>query len=142
MRYNRARYFSNNNNNKHKKRKKGQKFKSNLEQKFAELLLKKGLKAEYEPETFRYQRIAHYTPDWRIRPGVFIETKGYFSPANRGHLLSFREQHPGITICLAFQSASNRLNARSKTTYGEWATKNGFKWCDLQKGFPSEWFII
>ena len=121
------------------KKPKGQ-FKSRLEKNFAAEIFKRGLKAEYEAKTFAYIRKSHYTPDWKIGNNSFIETKGYLSPSNRSNLLSFKEQYPAVTIHIAFQNASNRLNAKSKTTYGEWAEKNGFKWCDLSEGFPEHWF--
>jgi hypothetical protein len=115
-------------------------FKSRLEANFAAEMFKRNLKAEYESNVFAYVRKSHYTPDWKIREGLFIETKGYLSPSNRSNLLSFREQYPNIEIRLAFANASNRLNSRSDTTYAKWAEKNGFKWCDLSKGFPAEWW--
>ena len=102
-------------------------YKSGLEREFAELLFKNGVKAEYEPNRFKFVRMAHYTPDWRINPKLYIETKGYFSPRNRGDLLSFREQYPSVEIVLVFQAPNNRLNARSKTTYTEWAESHGFR---------------
>lgn len=116
-------------------------YKSRLEANFAAEMFKRGLKAEYEATTFAYVRKGHYTPDWKIARDVYVETKGYLSPSNRSNLISFREQHPTIQILLAFQNANNKLNARSKTTYSEWAEKNGFKWCDLSKGFPTQWFL-
>lgn len=115
-------------------------FKSRLEANFAASMFQRGLKAEYESNVFPYVRKSHYTPDWKISEGLFIETKGYLSPSNRSNLLSFKEQHPDIEIRLAFANAGNRLNSRSNTTYASWAEKNGFKWCDLSKRFPSEWW--
>lgn len=128
MRYNRA-----------KKKQRG-KYKSRLELYFATLCKKQGLKFEYEPERFKYVRHAHYVPDWRIGPRTFIETKGYLAPSNRSNLLSFREQHPDITILLLFANADNKLNSRSKTTYAEWAEHNGFQWADIRKGIPDKWW--
>lgn len=116
------------------------KYKSRLELWFATLCFKKGLKFDYEPERFRYTKIGHYVPDWRIGPGVFIETKGYLAPSNRSNLISFREQHPGVRILLLFGNSKNRLNSKSQTTYGEWATKNGFEWADMKDGIPSHWW--
>ena len=125
-----------------RKRKLPQRFKSKLEQRFAAEIFKRGLRAEYEPQRFEFIRTSHYTPDWGIGKNTFVETKGYLSPSNRSNLISFREQHPGVEILLAFQCGSNKLSSKSNTTYGEWATKNGFKWCDLSKGFPSEWWDL
>lgn len=106
-------------------------FKSKLEKHFASLLIKHGLSADYEATTFQFAKIGHYTPDWRISPTLYVETKGYFSPANRGNLLSFREQHPDVEIFLVFSAPSNRLTSKSKTTYSAWADKHGFRWSGI-----------
>src|SRR2546421_12762452 len=87
-------------------------YKSRLEANFAAEIFKRGLKAEYEATTFTYVRKGHYTPDWKIADGVYIETKGYLSPSNRSNLISFREQHPNVQILLAFQYAANKLNSK------------------------------
>lgn len=119
------------------------KYKSRLELLFATLCFKNGLGFEYEAEKFKYIRPAHYTPDWKIadRPlKVFIETKGYLAPSDRSKLLAFKEQYPNIIILLVFANADNRLNSKSKTTYGEWAEKNGFEWHDIRKGLPIHWW--
>lgn len=111
-------------------------YKSGLEKKFAELCFKHGVKAKYEAKTFEFTKIAHYKPDWEINPNLYVETKGYFSPSNRGNLLSFREQHPNVEIFLVFSEPNNRLSSKSKTTYGEWATRHNFGWAginDFQK---------
>lgn len=81
-------------------------------------------------------RLAHYLPDWEITPTLYVETKGYFSPRNRGDLLSFREQHPEVEIFLVFAEPRNRLTSKSKTTYAEWCDKHGFKWSSIDK-FPT-----
>ena len=112
-------------------RKKKSLYKSGLEKRFAELLFKHGVKAEYEAKRFEFVRMAHYVPDWKLSDSLYIETKGYFSPRNRGDLLSFREQHPGVEIFLVFSVPSNRLTSKSKTTYGEWADRHGFRWCGI-----------
>ena len=118
------------------KQRKKFKYKSLLEKRFAELLFKHGVKAEYEAKRFEFVRMAHYLPDWKLSDSLFIETKGYFSPRNRGDLLSFREQHPGVEIFLVFAEPRNRLTAKSKTTYAEWSDKHGFRWSSIDK-FPA-----
>lgn len=115
-------------------------YKSKLEANFAQQAQKQGLHFDYEPERFAYTRLGHYTPDWRIAPGVFIETKGYLAPSNRANLLSFREQHPNIIILLLFANAENKLNSRSDTTYAQWAERHGFVWADFRSGVPVEWW--
>lgn len=116
------------------------KFKSKLEQKFAQMMQLKGLKFEYEPDRISYVRRSHYVPDWRIRKDVYIETKGYLSPSNRANILSFREQHPHVRVYFLFGCAKNKLNPKSETTYGDWCDRHGFKWADIRQGVPTEWW--
>lgn len=130
--------------------KKKRNYKSVLERDFANLLDE----VNYEIDTFEYVRISHYTPDWKIGPSTYIETKGQFAPAQRSNLVAFKSQHPDIRICLVFSNATNRLNSRSKISYGDWASKHGFDWHDLDAIYnkklrryefrnpklPSEWF--
>lgn len=116
------------------------KYKSRLEERFAQMMQEKGLPFQYEPDRLPYVRSSVYVPDWKIRKDVYIETKGYLSPSNRANMLSFKEQHPGVRIYFIFGNANNRLNSRSSTTYGEWATKHGFRWRDIKKGIPLDWW--
>ena len=118
-----------------RKPKKKFQYKSKLESHFAELLLKNGKTAAYEARRFEFVRVAHYLPDWEVSPTLYIETKGYFSPRNRGDLLSFREQHPEVEIFLVFSQPNNRLTSKSKTTYSEWCERHGFRWSSI-KNFP------
>lgn len=52
--------------------------------------------------------------------------------------MAVKAQNPGIDIRLVFQNARNRLNKKSKTTYGDWATKNGFQFSDGGR-IPADW---
>ena len=116
------------------------KYKSRLEEKFAQLATEKGLPFEYEAEAFGYVRPAKYWPDWRIRKNVFIETKGYLAPSDRSKLRAFKLQHPEVIVFLLFGNSKNRIRKSSDTTYGVWATKHGFPWADIRKGIPTEWW--
>lgn len=80
-----------------------------------------------------------YHPDFKIKEGVYIETKGRFVASDRAKHLYMREQHPEITIYLVFMNPNNKLSRVSKTTYGEWCTKHGIKWTTLEAGIPKEW---
>jgi hypothetical protein len=68
---------------------------------------------------------------------IYIETKGYLSPRDRRKMELVKLSNPDEDIRFVFQNANNKLNKRSKTTYGEWATKKGFKWAHKQ--VPQEW---
>lgn len=123
-------------------KKKDHKFKSGLENTFATKAFKLGLPFEYEPDKFRYSIVSHYTPDWKIGPKTYIETKGYLSPSNRMRLLCFKEQYPDIMVYILFQNSRNKINAKSKTTYGEWATRHQIPWADIKDGIPKGWWKV
>lgn len=107
-------------------------YKSKLERDFAKHIEGRGLKAEYEQNTFVYERPSHYTPDWRIHDRLFLETKGEFAPAQRANMVAFKKQHPEIEIVMVFADAQNLLHRKAKMTYAGWCEKNGFRYHDLQ----------
>lgn len=91
---------------------------------------------EYESKKLKYVVTKTYTPDFLVG-NILIETKGYFKSADRSKHLSIKEQHPELDIRFIFQNANNKLNKTSKTTYGQWADKHGFKWAN--KEMPDSW---
>lgn len=103
------------------------------------MLLKHGVNAKYEPVTFPFVKMAHYKPDWEITNRLYVETKGYFSPSNRGNLLAFKEQYPEIEIFLVFAAPYNKLSSKSKTTYAQWCEQHGFRWSSIDN-FPIQLF--
>lgn len=110
-------------------------YKSKFEKEFAESYPK----LKYEVDTIAYEVTHKYNPDFKVKDGVYIETKGLFKAADRAKHLHIRDQHPDITIYLVFQNPNNRLSRVSKTTYGEWADKHGIEWTTLEAGVPKEW---
>ena len=116
------------------------KYKSGLEEKFAQLAEKQKLKFTYEPAKFPYVVQSHYLPDFEIAKNRFVETKGFFSASNRQRMLMFKEQYPNVEILFLFGNADNKLNARSKTTYREWAEKHGFRCSDIRDPLPKAWW--
>lgn len=114
-------------------------FKSKFEEDVAK---KKGLTNVYEVSKVTFtqpQKRRTYTPDFTPKDGIHIECKGRFTAADRQKMLWVREQNPGLTFLLLFQNSSVRLSRSSKTTYGMWATKNGFDWWDWRDGWPKKW---
>lgn len=113
-------------------------YRSGLEKKIRMQLEGAGVAYEYEPITVRYiPKPKRYTPDFRLENGVVVETKGFFTSADRAKHLLVKEQHPDLEIRFVFGDASKRLGSTSKTTYGQWATDHGFKWAEKQ--IPKEW---
>lgn len=115
-------------------------YRSKLEGKVAELLPS----VEYECEKLKYTVPASnhkYTIDFKIGHKSYIEVKGYLKASERKKYLLVRECNPEITLRFFFDKADNKIYKGSPTTYGDWATANGFEWTDLSKGLPKEWIV-
>jgi hypothetical protein len=114
------------------------KYRSKLEAHIASHLNRGGVQFGYESMSFSYVKECRYTPDFILPCGVILEAKGWFRPEDRSKLLAVKANNPGIDLRLVFQNARNRLNKKSKTTYGEWASKNGFPFSDGGV-VPADW---
>jgi len=106
----------------------------------------KGINYEYEPDTFPYKVVEdrNYTPDFRYRKKgrgkaryFYVEYKGVLKLDDRKKAERFRDQHPDIEFYFVFERHQNKICKGSKTTYGMWCDKNGFKWSDK---LEPEWF--
>jgi Phage endonuclease I len=95
---------------------------------------------EYEPDKIKYVVEHSYTPDFKIGPNTYIETKGRFLAQDRAKHLYIKEQHPEVTIHFLFGNAQNKLNRASKTSYADWCEKYGFSYADFADGIPQHWF--
>lgn len=112
-------------------------FRSGLEEKVAADLDSRGVPYTFEEDKIGYTVDHTYTPDFKLPNGIYIETKGYFAPSDRGKHLAVKKQHPDLDVRFVFQNPNTRLSSRSKTTYAGWCDKHGFKYA---KGFvPEEW---
>lgn len=114
-------------------------YKSKFETSFAALLKSLKIPFVYEALKLKYKvpvKNRTYTPDFQIG-NTYIETKGYFDAEDRAKLLLVKEQHPELDIRLVFMNANTKIHKKSTTTYGDWATKHGFKWS--HKTLPEEW---
>jgi len=78
-----------------------------------------------------------YKPDFPISDVLVIEAKGKWDSDDRKKHLLLKEQHPELKICIVFQNANQKLSKKSKTTYGEWATKHSIEWS--HKVVKPEW---
>jgi hypothetical protein len=132
-------------------------FKSGLEKALAAQLKAAGVPSEYESESIEYidPRTHKYTPDFPLPNGIYIESKGYFEPADRAKHLLIQKQHPNLDIRFVFQnpnsyiaSAAQRKAREEKakaagkpppihTTYADWCREHGFKFA--AKRIPEEW---
>lgn len=116
-------------------------FKSGLEENISQQIESKGIKVEYETEQVSYTIPASehtYHPDFKLPNGIRVETKGRFVLADRKKHLLVKEQNPNLDIRFVFSNSKNKINKKSKTTYGDWCDKHGFKYAD--KEIPDSWF--
>ena len=110
---------------------------SRLEEQVAELLTNLKVEYGYEPDKFNYVIEAKYTPDFKVGD-VYLETKGFFKPADRRKMLAVKKCNPDLDVRLVFQAPYNKISKNSKTTYAMWADKNGFQWCAYYD-IPLDW---
>lgn len=113
-------------------------FRSRLEQVVDELLTKLGVEHEYEGEKLGYSLPCQYTPDFKLGNGIYLETKGYFSPEDRRKTLAVLRDNPGIDLRMVFSNPNNRLSKSSKTTYAAWCRKHGILYC-ASHSIPIQW---
>lgn len=116
-------------------------FRSGLEEKIAKQIKDKGLVVEYETTVIDYIKPVSehkYHPDFVLPNGVIIETKGRFVLDDRKKHILIKEQHPHLDIRFVFTNSKGKISKGSKTTYGMWCNKNGFKYAD--KIIPNEWY--
>jgi len=115
-------------------------FKSRFEYEIAKFLNSVGIAVKYETERIKFiqpEKNRTYTPDFILPNGIILEAKGRFVAADRTKHKLVRDQHPELDIRFVFMNPRVKLSKKSKTTYGDWATKNGFQWC--AGVIPREW---
>jgi len=98
------------------------------------------VEALYESLTIRYERPAtpsRYTPDFVLRNGIVVESKGRFVTADRKKHLLVKAQHPDIDIRFVFSNSRTRISKQSQTTYADWCQHKGFQYAD--KYIPEAW---
>ncbi len=70
--------------------------------------------------------------------GIIIEGKGIFEVEDRQKHLLIKQQYPHLDIRFVFSNPTHKLYKGSKTTYGDWCDKYGFKYAS--KLIPASWF--
>jgi len=113
------------------------KFRSKFEERLAAGLKRRGVSFSYESCRYEFTVVRRYTPDFIFPNGVVVEAKGYFTSADRTKTLRVRECNPDLDLRFCFQNADNKLNKKSKTSYGDWCDKHGILWCE--RVIPEEW---
>lgn len=115
-------------------------FRSGLEEANAKLLKSLGVEVNFESTKIKYtvpETNHTYTPDFTLPNGILVETKGKLEPKDRAKHLFVKHQNPKLDIRFVFQRPHDPINKGSKTTYANWADKNGFKWA--ARLIPEAW---
>lgn len=114
------------------------KYRSRAEGDFGKSLTQSGIGFKYETVRIKYTTVRSYIPDFYLVDfDFYVEYKGYFRSSDRRKHTLIKEQNPSYDIRFVFQNANNTLSKKSKTTYREWADKNGFLWAEGK--LPSSW---
>lgn len=106
-------------------------YRSGLEVKFQAACEAQGWNLPYEIDKIKYVIPASnhtYTPDFTVTENIYIETKGLWTGADRKKAVLISQQHPHIKILYVLQR-NQGLSKKSKTTYLDWAAKNGLDAC-------------
>ena len=115
-------------------------FRSKFEEMVHEDMSHREIKAEYEPFKIDYtipEAYKRYTPDFVLENGICIECKGWFPLDARKKMIFVRSSNPHLDIRFVFMDADHRLQKKSSTTLGEWATKHKFMWA--RETVPQSW---
>jgi len=124
------------------RKKRTSKYRSGLEENVINNLKQRNVSFGYEQRVVCYFKPAtkhKYTPDIELENGILIEIKGFFKREDRKKHLLVKEQQPNLDIRFVFGNSRNRIYKGSKTSYGDWCVKYGFKYSD--KLIPQDWII-
>lgn len=101
---------------------------------------KKGFKYEDPESKLNYTVDKVYNPDFTLPNGIIVEAKGNFRTTyERSKMIHVKKANPEKDIRFLFMDANLKIRKGSKTTYWEWAEKNGFKWAEGDK-IPDAWY--
>ena len=118
------------------------KLRSGYEKKVRKCLEENKVQYTYESMVIKYvvpETKRSYTPDFVLKNGIIIESKGYWDAASRSKMALAIEQNPHLDIRILFQR-DNAINKGSKTHYSDWCKKRGIKYAISPQGIiPEEW---
>ena len=115
-------------------------YRSGLEKINQDFMKTMGIPYGYESRKIPFVEPAkqrNYTPDFFLKNGIIVETKGRFLSKDRQKHLLVKEQHPDLEIRFVFSRSKAPIYKGSKTTNATWADKHGFLWAE--KLIPEEW---
>ena len=114
-------------------------FRSGLEVEISDYLKKLSVPFIYEGIKIEWEDLAYrlYTPDFVLPNGIIIESKGFFTVADRRKHIEIQRQHPKLDIRFVFANENSKLRKGSKTSYAKWCEKNNFRFC--HRVIPEKW---
>jgi len=114
-------------------------YRSGLEHKISMALDTIKYDYQYESIKIEWEDLAYrtYTPDFILKNGIIIETKGRFLAVDRRKHLAIKKQHPTLDIRFVFTNSRSRLSKGAKSTYAQWCIKYGFRYYD--RIIPEDW---
>lgn len=95
---------------------------------------------KYEKLVIPYEqpsKTRRYTPDFLLKNGIIIETKGRFVTTDRQKHLLVQAQYPLLDIRFVFSNPNSRISKQSATTYAMWCTSKGFQYA--KGAVPQAW---
>jgi hypothetical protein len=113
-------------------------FRSQLEEKVADLLVELNIDYDYETERIPYTIQHHYTPDFILPNGVVLECKGYWESSDRRKIKQIVKDNPDLDLRMVFQAPFNKISKKSKTTYAKWCDRLKIPWCAYYD-IPIDW---
>jgi len=113
-------------------------FRSQLEEKVADLLVELNIDYDYETERIPYTIQHHYTPDFILPNGVVLECKGYWEASDRRKIKQIVKDNPDLDLRMVFQAPFNKISKKSKTTYAQWCDRLKIPWCAYYD-IPIDW---
>ncbi len=118
-------------------------FRSKFEANAWKVLIKHFPKSRYEPNKLSFlqpAKVRTYVPDFKTgKRKIYIEAKGKMDLATRQKMIWFRQSNPLIRIVFLFMNPDVKINKRSKTSYGKWASDNHFEWLDFRKDWINDY---
>ena len=121
-------------------KKKTSKFRSQLEERIADLLRELGVSYEYESTRVPYTIQHFYNPDFILPNYVHLEAKGYWTSQDRRKILAVKKENPDLDLRMVFQAPYNKISKKSKTTYAQWCEKHDIPWCAFHT-IPIDWLV-
>tara|TARA_R110000737_G_scaffold163419_1_gene191009 strand:- start:1053 stop:1466 length:414 start_codon:yes stop_codon:yes gene_type:complete len=118
-------------------------YKSGLEDDNATLIKEKTGSVAYETKKIPWldSKQRSYRPDFILPNGIIIETKGYFTAADRRKHVEVTKQHPDLDIRFVFTNPKtyySKKTTANRKTYADWCQSNGYQYA--AKLIPEEWF--